>query len=150
MGDCPESWRFEDYTPFNLLAHFTWDFAICNQQGVSLICMNTVKQVTGKNKELHKKGQENSFKAKPASQFCIQRSTAWWQTSNLPNQKILWSTNQGCWTELILLNYFNWCTPACLPECEIQSFGVLFLLTESWQASSWISRQSQPVVLKRA
>lgn len=63
--------------------------------------------------------------------------------SNLPNQNTLWNTNQGCWTELILLNYFNCCTPVCLPECKPQSFGVLFLQTESWQVSSWISSQSQ-------
>lgn len=62
--------------------------------------------------------------------------------SNLPNQNTLWSTTQGCWTKLTLLNYFNCCTPVCLAEHELQSFGVLFLQTESWQASSWISSQS--------
>lgn len=35
---------------FNLLAQFNWGFDICNQQGVSPICMNTLKQVTGKNR----------------------------------------------------------------------------------------------------
>lgn len=35
---------------FNLLAQFNWGFDICNQQGVSPICMNALKQVTGKNR----------------------------------------------------------------------------------------------------
>lgn len=48
---------------FNLFARFTWGFGICNLQGVSPICMNTLKQVTGKNKVLRKKEQEHSFQA---------------------------------------------------------------------------------------
>lgn len=34
----------------NLLAQFNWGFDICNQEGVSPICMNVLKQVTGKNR----------------------------------------------------------------------------------------------------